>query len=52
MDTKNLDKIDANRLVFHDYKNHKGHLGAVGQEIVFEKMLLEHKEFKETLDAP
>ena len=51
MDTKNLDKIDANRLVFHEYKNHKGHLGAVGQEIVFEKMLLSHKEFKEALDA-
>ena len=51
MDTKNLDKLDANRLVFHEYKNHKGHLGAVGQEIVFEKMLLSHKEFKEALDA-
>ena len=51
MDTKNLEKIDANRLVFHEYKNHKGHLGATGQEIVFEKMLLSHKELKETLDA-
>lgn len=51
MDTKNLSHTDANRLVYHEYANHKGHLGAVGQEIVFEKMLLGHKEFKEALDA-
>ena len=50
-ETKGVSHTDANHIIFHEYKKHKGHLGEKGQREVLNQYLLKHKEFRKALDA-
>lgn len=43
--TKNISHQDANRIIFHEYRKHKGHLGEKQQHEVLNQYLLKHNEF-------
>ena len=43
--SKAMSPEDANRIIFHEYKKHKGHLGEKGQREVLNQYLLKHNEF-------
>lgn len=48
-ETKNLSKEDATRMIFNEYKKHKGHLGEKSQYNVLENYILKNPELKKAL---
>ena len=48
--TLNVTSVEAQRLVYHEYKKYKGHLGEDAQREVLFEYILGNKELKEALE--
>ena len=49
-ETRGLSSEDAKRMVFHEYKKYKGHLGEESQQEVLFNYILKHRRLREALD--